>query len=154
MRLINALFDDVMTCLYSIDGSENDEECVSQALHALYLIASHMGVKIRQSTLESLILYVRSWRDLGEDEKDLIIDLFEDVISGYMKLDYVRVREVSKRILKMLLGYVADVTSHTDALELTFNAFYASVSLSVLDVRHEEGVAQIAEIGAVAIPTA
>jgi|UniRef100_A0A7J2U1V8 hypothetical protein len=137
MPSIGIELDNVMICLYTLDGTIEDE-CVSQALHSIYTISLYLGVRIRYSTLQSLANYVREWNTLTELEQELVAELFKDLVKSYIISDYNHVKEVSKKIFKILIGTGIDTKTAKDTIELALNTLYTALSMSLISTASED----------------
>ena len=131
MSNLGLVLDDIILCIYTLDPIERDYECVPQALHSLYTLASFFGVKIRYSTVMSITNYVRDWNSLTDVEKELIATLMNQLIEKYKNYEYNQVREVAQKILRIAIGAQIELKSAKDALELALNTLYALLAEAV-----------------------
>lgn len=142
MSNIDTELDNIIICLYTLENASEDD-CISSSLHSLYTISLYLGVRIRYSTLQSLTNYVREWSSLDELEQELVIDLLRNLIESYKVSDYARVKDITKRIFRMLIGTGIDTKTVKDAIELTLNTLYAVLVASVADVVTETTLLQV-----------
>ena len=127
--------DDIEICVYAID--EREDNCVPEALQALYEISSFLGVKIRYSTLSSFANYVRTLNTLTDFEKEQLIDLLKSLITSYRRYDYEESKRVAQKIFKIIIGAQIEFKSAKDAIEIALNAVYATIATSIDSSNYE-----------------
>ncbi|MCS7111748.1 MAG: hypothetical protein N3E36_06985 [Sulfolobales archaeon] len=149
-RNLNELLDDIMICALLMSERDSYKEfvdCIPEALHSIYELSLILGVKVRYSTINTILGYVRGFDELGEFDVDRMIALLRQLASNNAEnLSKVLLR----RVLEIAVGKEINITTHSrDALELLLSTFYAMFLLTLYNFEKDT---QIQDIPIISIP--
>ncbi|GEM_PF-2900045 len=124
---LNILIDDTMICALLLNEKnvyEEDLKCIPEALHSIYKISFMLGIKMRYSTVNMVLNYVKSLNELREMDVEEIIILLKELISNSNDIE--KLYKISQKILKIIIGKEINITINPlDSIELSLTALYA-----------------------------
>jgi hypothetical protein len=124
---LNVLIDDIMICALLLNEKnvyEEDIECIPEALHFIYKISFMLGIKMRYSTVNMVLNYVKSLNELREMDVEEVIMLLKELISNSNDIE--KLYKISQKISKIIIGKEINITINPlDSIELSLTALYA-----------------------------
>ncbi len=139
LRSLNELFDDIMICALLMNdksGYAEFTDCIPEALNSIYKLSLILGVKIRYSTINMILNYVRGLDEIEELDVEELIILLRELVNNR---DIENLSKVSlQKILKIAIGKEINIGVHSkDALELLLTIFYAMFLSTLNDFRKD-----------------